>query len=190
MRGRRRALIGALALLVAVGAGWTVYRPALSRRQDVAARRLVYRSYPMFPGATKVGERSYEIEGDGVGTGEYGLNVTYRLPATATPSNVIGFFRQNMPPGWHEATDETCAGVAARMPPPPIATVPGATGPVATPTTAFAGRLVLLRREGELAVFAPDTRDGEFKGVTFKVFVHGRAAFLTLDGVSFACEPG
>ena len=191
MRGGRTAAVAVVALLAVVGAGWTFGRPAISRRQDIAARRSAYRSFPLFPGATKVDERSYEIKGDGVGTGEYGLAVTYRLPVTATSSDVIRFFRENMPPGWHEATDETCAGVAARMPPPPRATAPP-NSMVSPPTSAFSGRLVLLRTEGELAVFDPGLDrpgEGRFSGVTFKVSAGGEGRLLTLEEVTFACQP-
>ncbi len=31
----------------------------------------------MFPGATKTDEQSYEIKADGVGSGDYGLTLTY-----------------------------------------------------------------------------------------------------------------
>ena len=190
MRGGRTAAVAVVALLAVVGAGWTFGRPAISRRQDIAARRSAYRSFPLFPGATKVDERSYEIKGDGVGTGEYGLTVTYRLPVTATSSEVMRFFRENMPPGWHEVTDETCAGVAARKPPPRATAPPDSV--VSPSTSAFSGRLVLLRTEGELAVFGPGTErpgEGRFSGVTFKVSARGEGQLLTLDEVAFACQP-
>ncbi len=65
--------------------------------------------------------------------------------------------------------------------PPPAATL-------APPTTAFTGRLVLLRTDGELAVFAPGVSTAD--GVTFKVRTSGAGTFLTLEEVSFACVPG
>lgn len=186
--------MAALLLLAGVAAAWMFGRPTLARRHDVAARRSAYRSFPTFPEATKADERSYEIRGDGEGTGEYGLTVTYRLPATAAPSEVIGFFRENIPPGWHEPTDETCADVASRMVPPPVTTVPaGRLDPAAPPATSgVRGRLVLMRLEAELAVFAPSVdRAGErrFSGVTIKVSTRGQDRFLTLDEVTFGCEP-
>ncbi len=49
-----------------------------------------------------------------------------------------------------------------------------------------------MRLEGELAVFAPSVdRPGErrFSGVTFKVSTRGQDRFLTLDEVTFGCEP-
>lgn len=183
----RLAIVVLAVLGVAILAGgWVFGRPALSRREDVAARRAAYRAFPTFPGATKLDQDSYEIKGDGVGTGEYGLTVTYRLPTGAGASEVIGFFRAHIPAGWHEASDETCAGVASRMPPPPRATVPpGAPNQPSPPTSAFSGRLVLIRVDGELAVFAP----GENRsGVTFKVSNRGQNRLLTLDQVTFACH--
>ena len=148
----------------------------------------------MVPGARKLGEKPYEIRADGVGTGEYGLTVTYRLPADASSSEVIGFFRKHVPPGWHEATDETCAGVAWRMPAPPRATVSlGAPGFSTPPTSAFPSRLVLRRIDGELAAFAPGSDrpgEGTVRGVTFKISDVGQERVLTLDQVTFACERG
>jgi hypothetical protein len=186
------ATIAAVVLAALAAAAWVVGRPALARLQDVAARRAAYQAFPVFPGSEKLGERSYEVKGDGVGTGEYGLTVTYRLPAGAVAAEVISFLRASIPPGWHEATDETCAGVAATMPPAPLATVPPGEVERPPPTSAFGGRLVLMQREGELAVFAPEGGPGErpFRGVTFKVLDRGERRFLTLDQVTFACEPG
>ena len=186
--------MAALLLLAGAAAGWIFGRPMLARRHDVAERRSTYRSFPTFPGATKADDRSYEIRGDGEGTGEYGLTVTYRLPASTVPSEVIRFFRESIPPSWHEATDETCADVASRMIPPPAATLPaGSPASMAPPpTSAFRGRLVLTRSEGELAVFAPSVDrpgEGRFSGVTFKVSSSGQDKFLTLDEVTFGCEP-
>jgi hypothetical protein len=184
--GRRiAALLGVVALIAA--AGWVVGRPALDRRHDVAARRSAYRAFPVYPGATKLDERSFELTADGRGTGHYGLTVTYRLPPTASADDVLGFFRQNIPPGWHEASDDTCGAVQSRLPPPPVATsAPGGTAP---PTSAFSGRLVLGGRDRELTVFAPGTDDragGVLHGVTFRV----RGTVLTLDDATFSCEPG
>ncbi len=81
-RMRPDARTSALVLTVLVGtvlAGWFLGRPALDRRHDVATRRSLYRSFPTFPGAVKVDERAFELESDGVGTGDYGL--TPDLPA-------------------------------------------------------------------------------------------------------------
>jgi hypothetical protein len=171
-----------VAIVVALlAAGWFLGRPALERRHDVAALRSAYRAFPMYPGATKTGERSFEITADGVGTGDYGLTVTYRLPAMATAPEVIDFFRRRIPAGWREATDETCAGLASLAPPPVATSAPGITAP---PTTAFSGRFVLSQKDSELTVFAPGTE--RVHGVTFRV----RGTVLTLDDASYGCEPG
>lgn len=174
-----------VAVLTLIAAGWVFGRPALNRRDDVDARRSAYRAFPVYPGATKTGERSYELTADGRGTGDYGLTITYRLPAAASAADVVGFFRQHIPLGWHEASDDTCAAVLSRMVPPPVATsTPGGAAPPALP-----GRLVLSGRDRELTVFAPGTDDsagGVLHGVTFRV----QGTLLTLDDASFGCEPG
>ena len=145
----------------------------------------------MFPGATKTDEQSYEIKADGVGTGDYGLTLTYRLPRPASSAEVVDFFRRNMPAGWGEATDELCARLERQMPPPPVATLPaGSSGLSASPPTTGRDGLVLLRQEGELSVFAPggDGADGQgWRGITFKVSAAGQDRLLTLSEVTFAC---
>ena len=183
--GRRVAAL--LAVVALIAAGWVFGRPAFDRRHDVAARRSAYRAFPVYPGATKMSERSFELTADGRGTGDYGLTITYRLPATASTEDVIAFFRRHIPLGWHEASDDTCGAVLSRLPPPPVATsAPGGTAPT---TTALPGRFVLSGRDRELTVFAPGTDDsagGVLHGVTFRV----RGTLLTLDDASFGCEPG
>ncbi len=187
------------ALVAAAGLGWALGRPALARRHDVAARRSLYSSFPTFPGAVKAGERSFELKGDGMGTGDYGLTVTYRLASSATATEVIEFFRANLPRGWTEASDQTCARLGAQMPPPPLATVPsGATGTNPTssapPTSATGGALVLMPTDGEMTVFAPNRAPGEaqrWAGLTFRVEpTRGQADRLSLTEATFACHEG
>lgn len=186
-----------LTMLVGTAAvGWVFGRPALARRHDVAVRRSLYRAFPVFPGATKIHERSFELEGDGVGTGDYGLTVTYRLPGSATSSEVIQFFRRNLPTGWTEASDETCARLGSQMPPPPLATVPaGSEGLWSSPsTTGPRNGLVLMPVDGELTLFAPGKAPDEeqrWTGVTFRVAAAaGPAKRLTLTEAELACHPG
>lgn len=182
----------------AILGGWVLGRPALARRHDIAVRRSLYRSLPTFPGAVKVGERAFELKGDGEGTGDYGLTVTYRLATSATASEVIGFLRRNLPAGWTEASDQICARLGAQMPPPPLATVPpGSTDSLgAPPATAAATRraLVLMAHDGELTVFPPGGAPGDmprWTGVTFTVGPdRGQAQRLTLTEASFACHEG
>lgn len=196
---RPRAATTALVLLALTGAaavGWFLGRPALARRHDVAVRRSLYHSLPTFPGATKLGERSYELKGDGVGTGDYGLTMTYRLATSATASQVIAFFRANLPMGWTEASDQTCAQMGARMPPPPVATVPPAPidASTAPPTTAAPRPLVLMPQDGELTVFAPGKapdHEQRWTGLTLKVSpTRGHAERLSLAEATFACHEG
>ena len=186
-------------LVAAAGFGWVLGRPALARRHDVAVRRSLYRSFPTFPGAVKAGERSFELKGDGVGTGDYGLTVTYRLATSAMVTEVIEFFRANLPTGWTEASDQTCARLGAQMPPPPLATVPSGavgTGPTsnAPPTSTSRGALVLMPTDGEMTVFAPHRAPGEaqrWTGVTFRVEpARGQADRLHLTEATFVCHEG
>ena len=130
------------------------------------------------------------------GPGDYGLTVTYRLTTSATAAEVIEFFRANLPPGWTEASDQTCARLGAQMPAPPVATVPP--GPIdagtAPPTTGTRGPLVLMPQGGEVTVFAPDKAQDDHQrstGVTFKVSPsRGRAERLSLNEATFACHRG
>jgi hypothetical protein len=186
-----------LTLLVgAAAAGWFVGRPALARRHDVAVRRSLYQSLPIFPGAVKVGERSFALDSDGVPTGDYGLTMTYRLATPATASEVIVFLRANLPPGWTEASDQICARLGAQMPPPPLATAPPGSGNASTapPTTATRRPLVLMPQDGELTLFAPDKAPDDeqrWTGVTIKVSpIRGRAERLVLTEATFTCHEG
>ena len=197
-RGMRpRAATTALVLIALTGAaavGWFLGRPALARRHDVAVRRSLYQSLPSFPGAVKLHERSFELKGDGVGTGDYGLTVTYRLATSAAASEVIEFFRANLPTGWTEASDQTCARLGARMPPPPVATVPPGSidASNAPPTTGAPRPLVLMPQDGELTLFAPDKAPDDeqrWTGVTIKVSPNrGQAERLSLTEAAFACH--
>lgn len=197
MRAGPRLSAAVLTVLVgAAAAGWAIGRPALARRHDVAVRRALYRAFPVFPGAIKADERSFELKSDGVGTGEYGLTVTYRLSASTSASEVIDFFRYNLPPGWTEASDATCALLHGQVPPPPAATVPLGSAQAGTvpPTTAAPKGLVLMPEEGELTVFAPEKAPGDaqrWTGVTFKVHPsRGIAERLSLTEGTFTCFPG
>ena len=176
--------------------GWFLGRPALARRHDVSVRRSLYQSFPTFPGAVEVDERSFELKGDGVGTGDYGLTVTYRLTTSATASEVIEFFRTNLPPGWTEASDQTCARLGSQMPPPPVATVPPGSidAGTAPPTTGARRPLVLMPQDGELTVFAPDKAPDDeqrWTGITFKVSPsRAQAERLSLTEATFTCHEG
>jgi hypothetical protein len=186
----RLAAFAVVLIAGAAAAGWTFGRPALARRHDVAVRRSLYESFPVFPGSIKTDERSYEIKADGTGTGDYGLTLTYRLPPTASAAAVVDFYRRSMPAGWTEASDELCARLEREMPPPPAATWPAASA--SPPTTVTRRGLVLVPEEGELAVFAPggDGRHGQgLRGITFKVSTAGAGKLLTLDQVTFTCAP-
>ncbi len=192
MRPTRLVLAACFLALVAASGFWLFGRQALSRRHDVAARRSVYGAFPTVPGATKDHERSYEVQGgDGGGTGRYGLAVTYRIPATTSP-DVLGFLRANIPAGWHEASDETCARLQARMPAPPPAAPNVGSPPLVPPTTVSRAPLVLTRRPDELTVFTPhgdDAADGRLNGVTFTVSRTGQDVMLVLDQPVLGCQP-
>lgn len=191
-----RVIAVVLTMLVAAAAGWAIGRPALARRHDVAVRRSLYRAFPVFPGAIKADEHSFELKSDGVGTGDYGLTVTYRLSASTRAAEVIDFFRHNLPAGWTEASDATCALLHGQMAPPPVATVPPGSAQAGTvpPIAAVPKRLVLMPEDGQLTVFAPEKAPGDaqrWTGVTFKVNPgRGIAERLTLTEATFTCVPG
>ncbi len=191
--GRKSAAVGALALVTLVAGLWEFGRPKPARQRDVSARRSVYSAFPVFPGATMDHERSYEIRSeDSDGTGRYGLAVTYRLPATATSADVVEFLRSNSPPGWHEATDETCARLQARAQGPPRSAPVVGSPPPGPPPTVSSAPLVLTRRDDELTIFTAhgdDAADGTLSGLTFRISRSGQDAFLTLDGPTFGCQP-
>ncbi|MGH9166005.1 MAG: hypothetical protein ACRDZW_10905, partial [Acidimicrobiales bacterium] len=175
---------------LALGIGvWAFSRPTLARRHDVAAWRALYRAFPVFPGATKVGERSFEIRDDDGGTGDYGLTITYRLSRSTTSTAVFTFMRRQLPSGWHEASDATCAGLAATSPPPPATPPPtgpggGPVGPTTTRPASGADAVRLFRDPSELTVLAPGRG-----GMTFRFSAEGDRRLLTLDGVHLTCVP-
>jgi len=149
----------------------------------------MYSAFPVFPGAVESSESSYEITADGRGTGNYGLTVVYRLPPTVSSADVIGFLRSNIPTGWTEASDETCARSAARSPAPP-APVPtmrdgsAVEAPPPEPSTA------LMLRRSRLTVFVDDS-DPSRGGVTFALSGGGDEKWLTLDAATYTCQaPG
>lgn len=191
-------IVVVIALLIALGASLKFGRPWLDRRQDVAARRSVYDAFPVFPGAVKASEDSYEIRGDGRGTGDYGLTVVYRLPPTATSSEVIGFLRQNIPAGWEEASDETCARSASRYAAPsPVPTMPDGSP---SPAPASVPATVLISRGSQLTVFTADRdrdagklrSDGNVAaqdGLTFTLSGGGgEGKWLTLNEPTYGCQ--
>ena len=75
----------------------------------------IYGQFPVFPGATKVSADEYEIRAAGVGTGDYGLKVVYRLPADVRSTEIFDFLRSGAPNDWTIADDRTCADMAAGM---------------------------------------------------------------------------
>jgi hypothetical protein len=56
------------ALVGAASVGWFLGCSTLARRHDVSARRSLYQSLPAFTGAATVGEHSFDLKSDGVGT--------------------------------------------------------------------------------------------------------------------------
>lgn len=63
------------------------------------------RQFAVYPGANAVGRDRYAIAADGRDTGHDGVRVTYELPASVTASEVMSFYRANVPEGWTVATD-------------------------------------------------------------------------------------
>ena len=181
----RVALLGVAAVVVC-GAMAAV---AFGRR-DPAARRALYDEFPVFPGADEVSADAYRITGDGRPTRDRGLRVTYELPADVTAAEVIGFYRHNIPAGWTEASDATCAAMLERMPPPPTITLRTGTAPPPEPLDAQG--FELLQRQSRLTVFTAGekgTPDGSIDGVGIALLRRGDRKFVVFDQPDFACGP-
>jgi len=157
---------------------------------DVDLRHAMYDAFAVFPGAELLSSTSYELREDGNPTGRFALTVVYALPPSVRSDDVLGFLRDNIPSGWSEATDETCAAAAARFPPPPTMSVPAGMASPSTslPSTTAAPAFVLMNRHSQLTVFAPDTGDG-VDGITFSLSRAGNDKMLTLDQPTYACGP-
>lgn len=176
-------LVGVAAVVVcgavaAVALGW----------RDPAARQAMYDEFPLFPGAEEVGADAYRITDDGRPTRDRGLRVTYELPADVTAAEVIDFYRQNIPAGWTEASDATCAAMLERMPPPPTITL--RTGKAPSPEPLDARDFELLQRQSRLTVFTPGekgTPDGSIDGVGIALLRQGDRKFVVFDQPDFAC---
>lgn len=162
-------------MVIAVLLGW----------RDPAARRAMYDQFPVFPGAVEESARAYRIDGDTLPTRNRGLRVTYELPHDATAAEVIGFYRTNMPSGWTEASDETCAAVLDEAP--PLRPIDGDDG-----DDVADAEIVLLHRESRLTVFAPGedgAPDGSIEGVGFTLLRRGERKLLVLDSPDYECGP-
>jgi len=109
----------------------------------------------------------------------------YELPHDLTAADVLGFLRANVPDGWTEPTDATCARRIEALPLPPA----GTNGvPVTTPNG-----VVLLQTQSQLTVFAPGQDgaappdDDGIDGVTFTLSRDGDSKLLSLDSPTFSC---
>lgn len=159
-------------------------------RRDPAGRRALYDEFPVFPGAQEVSADAYRITDDGWPTRDRGLRVTFELPHDVTADGVIGFYRDNIPAGWTEASDATCAAMLERMPPPPTLIMPTGTAPAAEPLDAHGYQL--MQRESRLTVFTPGedgTPDGSIDGVGIALLRRGDRKFVVFDQPDFACGP-
>jgi hypothetical protein len=188
MRSRRWAAwtIG----LVAVSGSGVVAARALGFG-DAGARRALYEQFPVYPRASEVSADAYRIESDGRPTGARGLLVTYELPGDASAADVIGFYRTNIPAGWNEVSDATCAALLERMPPPPTVTALDGT-PITLSVAPDVGSYGVMSRESRLTVFAPGETgapDGSIEGITFRLERRGASKYLVLDEPDFACGP-
>lgn len=165
------------AAVVAVAFGW----------RDPAARRALYDEFGVVPGAEEVSADAYRITDDGFPTRDRGLRVTYELPGDVAAAEVVGFYRDNIPPGWTEASDATCAAVLERMPPPPTLMVQ--TGTAAGEPLDASG-YELLQRQSRLTVFVPGesgTPDGSINGVGIALLRQGDRKFVVFDQPDFTC---
>ncbi len=171
-------------IVVALIAGWWFLQRNDSRAEDVRARRAIYSAFPTFPGAVKDHEVVKGITSDSEGIIGYSLEVVYRLPAQVSAAEVLDFFRRNIPPGWTEASDQTCATSLAKMQPPPQPV----TG--TTETLPVASDFVLMYRRSRLTVFLPGadgSSDERNEGLTFALSRDAGTKYLTLGQPTYSC---
>ena len=173
---------GALAMALIV---WLVIG-VIQRRADAEDRRSIYDQFALFPGARETGSERYEIRDDAGGTGEYGLRVTYELPADAASAEVIDHYRSEIPDGWAAADDHMCEVLANALPPRPTMVGPAST----EPPIGYGDLGLVMLTESRLTVFTPGGSpldDGRVDGVTFALSRVGDVKYVIADEPDFAC---
>ncbi|MGE0304496.1 MAG: hypothetical protein AB7N61_19610 [Acidimicrobiia bacterium] len=191
-RKKTTMVVAAGLLVVAVAVWWVAIRNS-NRDADIARRRDIYNHFAPMPGSEKIGEHIEEIRGDGEPTGHWRLQVTYRVGETVSAADVLAYYRTQIPTGWTEASDATCAAVLANSPPPPpTSPPPGAAGPVATiapAPTPTAAQFSLMFRRSNLTVFAPNMvgTNGQREGLSILLSAETGDKTVTLDSVTYGC---
>lgn len=181
-RGRALAIVAVLVAVVTLGVWLVIFRDS-TRDSDVSHQREIFAHFTAYPGASKISEEVYEIRAEGRAA-HYGVTTVYRLPAEAKTNAVLAFYRDQIPQGWSEASDETCAASLAGLSPPP--TPPNGkadASPTLPPST-------LMNRRSRLTIFASTTGarvNGRLDGLTVELSGESATKSLTLDVVHFAC---
>lgn len=158
--------------------GWVWFARVSPQLDAASARREIYGALPTFPGAEPAGERSSEVRMDGRPTGEFELEVVYRLPDEVAASEVIDFYREHIPAGWTAATDATCA-TAAWIHPPPL--------PAPNETAAPRTPLVLLQQESTLTLFVSSNDAWTPEGLTIRLTRTAEGKFVTFAAPMISC---
>src|SRR5262245_61473299 len=123
VEGRSRRVISphrkqwALALIVLVSLAAVVrfgIVPAVARRslasRDRARAEAILRRFPSIPQAHETDRASVPIrpDEDSDDVTGYTMNVAFRLPPEATPSNVFSYYSARLPTGWRAASNRDC----------------------------------------------------------------------------------
>jgi len=106
------------AVFLAAGILVTRWFESDSRRgRDVAAAAAVLDRFPPPSSASLAGRHVDTLRSESGTVFGHNLRVSYRLPATARPSEVFGHYDDVVPAGWHVADGADCR---AMMIPPPV----------------------------------------------------------------------
>lgn len=167
-----------LAIVMALGLWWVLVHDHAGD-QDVAHQRAIFARFAVYPGATKIDEETFELKADGRGLGSYSVRIVYQLPPEARSSDVIGFYRAQMPAGWAEASDSTCTAAVPVLPAPSGAVQPSASD-LGT----------LMFRRSQLTIFTSTTGtrvNGRYDGLTIELSNAAGTKTMAMDGVHFGC---
>ena len=166
-----------VAIIALLGLWWVLVRDS-ARDEDVAHQQAIFARFAVYPGAAKVDEETFELKADGRGLGSYSVRVVYQLPPEAKSSDVIAFYRAQIPAGWAEASDATCTAVP--YPPAPPGAVQLSAAELGT----------LMFRRSQLTIFTSTTGtrvDGRYDGLSIELSNASGIKTLAMDGVHFGC---
>lgn len=159
------SLILAAVLLAGGVFGWRWFERDSRRRRDVAAAQAVLDRFPPPASARPAGRHVETLRSEGGKVFGHNLRLSYRLPATARPSEVFGHYDAIVPPGWHLADGADC--MAMMIPPPPPA--PGRPPVSIGPLVVSAPRTQRFYTDGHETVRVRVWRDRGDASVQFEV---------------------